>query len=271
MKKLLFLSIALIFSLVSANVFGQNTGITPTPGSTFTYHVVDNGNTYKWRVTKGDLETTAGVDAVVGTDEAATTTIQWKTGLTTGSVYYVHLLETNASSCSNEKVLKVTISESQFYLAIAANQTSPACYDGAVTVSLSNGDPNYSHGKATVNYTITPTGLGSATGYSFNIGDVLSQTTNFASVASVTSGNATISSGLVTVTNTSAVTIKYEITNSNLYTNTTDASGTTANFRQTVNLTSGVTSLGVTANTGTGVYTNHTDVARPATGAIGYN
>jgi hypothetical protein len=255
MKKLVFILTAVLLTAMSVNVFAQNNGVTPTPGSTFTYNVTDNGNTYLWSVTKGDL-TTVTTDATIGTAGAATTTIAWAPTATIGSIYYVHLLETDANSCSNQKVLKVTISASQFYLAIAADQTSPACY----------------HGKATISYTITPTGLGSATGYSFDLADVLSQTTNFASVPTVTSGNASITTGVVTVTDTNPVTIEYVVTNSNLYDNTTDAAGTSANFKQTVNITNGVTSLGVRANTSTPAnYTDETDVARPATTSIGFN
>jgi hypothetical protein len=271
MKKLVFILTAVLLTAMSVNVFAQNNGVTPTPGSTFTYNVTDNGNTYLWSVTKGDL-TTVTTDATIGTAGAATTTIAWAPTATIGSIYYVHLLETDANSCSNQKVLKVTISASQFYLAIAADQTSPACYDGAVVVTLNAGDPRYNHGKATISYTITPTGLGSATGYSFDLADVLSQTTNFASVPTVTSGNASITTGVVTVTDTNPVTIEYVVTNSNLYDNTTDAAGTSANFKQTVNITNGVTSLGVRANTSTPAnYTDETDVARPATTSIGFN
>jgi len=275
MKKLLFLLVFALFAMTSANVFGQNTGTTPTPGSTFTYTVASHpSSTFLWSVTLGDLTTpiTLPGDVTIGNSSSPVTTIKWDSGLAIGTIYYVHLLETDANSCSNQKVLKVTISSSQFYLAIAANQTSPACYNGAVVVTLNAGDPRYNHGTATVNYTITPTGLGSAASYSFNLADVLSKTTNFASVPTVTSGNGSITSGVVSVTNTSAVTIQYVVTNSNLYDNTTDAAGTSANFTQTVNISSGVTNLGVPSNSGApGVYSNHTDVARPATGAITTN
>lgn len=271
MKKLVFLFAAVVLTAINVNVFAQNNGVTPTPGSTFTYNVTDNGNDYLWSVTKGDL-TTATTDATIGTATAATTTITWASTVNIDDIYYVHLLETDANLCSNEKVLKVTITASQFYLAIAADQTSPACYDGAVVVTLNAGDPRYNHGTATISYTVTPSGLGSATGYSFDLADVLSQTTGFASVPSITSGNASITTGVVTVTDTNPVTIEYVVTNSNLYDNTTDATGTSANFKQTVNIANGVTSLGVTSNSAApGVYTDDTDVARPATTSIGFN
>ncbi len=272
MKKLLILSVFALFAFASANVFGQNTGVTPTAGSTFTYSVTNHpGNSYAWSVTKSTLGG-ATTDATIGSADQATTTITWASSVAVNDIYYVHLIETDAKLCSNQKVLKVTISASQFFLAIAAGLSSPACYDGAVVVSLVSGDPRYNHGKATVSYTVTPTGLGSATSYKFNLADILSKTTNFASVPTITSGNGSIASGVVSVTNTAAVTIQYVVTNSNLYDNTSDASGTSANFTQTVNISGGVTNLGVPSNSAApGVYTDHTDVARPATTGITTN
>ena len=273
MKKLIFLFAAVFLTAISANVFAQNTGTTPTPGSTFTYDVTDNGNTFAWTVTKGDLTTDGSGDVTFNplSADGASVDITWAAGLNEGDVYYVHVVETDGNSCSNEKVLKVIITASLFYLDITANQTD-ACYDGAVAVSLDgSGDPEYDHGDATLTYTVTPTGLGTSTGYSFNIAETFTPATGFSSVPTVTSGNGSIASGVVTVTDANAVTIQFVVTNGNTYDNTTDAAGTVADFNQQIDISNGETSHGVPDNGTNGTYTDNTDVARPHTATIGTN
>lgn len=272
MKKLILFFAAVFFTAVSANIFAQNTGETPSPGSTFEYSVTDNApNTYIWSVTEGDLTTDAGTDAVLSATTGAAITITWAATVTVGDWYYVHVVETDANSCSNEKVLAVQITASQFYLTIVADQTSPACYDVAVAVSLNGNTPEYDHGDATLSYTVTPTGLGSATGYSFDIAETLPGTGTWSSTIT-TSANASESGGTVTVTDTNPVTLTFVVTNGNTYDNTTDAAGTAADFNQQVDISNGITiDNGVLDNGTDGTYTDNTDVARPHTTTIGTN
>jgi hypothetical protein len=138
----------------------------------------------------------------------------------------------------------------------------------AVTLDGS-GDPVYSHGNATLSFTVTPTNIGTATGYSFDYAEVFSKT-GFTSTPSVTSGNGSISGSTVTVTDANAVTLQFIVANGNTYNNTSDAAGDAADFTDTVTHSNGITSHGVTDN-GSGTDSAHTDVARPHTKAIGTN
>lgn len=271
MKKLVLFFAAVLLTAFSANVFAQsNTGTTPSPGSTFDYSVTDNSNDYSWSVTKGDLTTDAGTDAVLSATTGAAITITWASTVVVGDWYYVHVIETDANSCSNEKVLAVQITASAFYLVIDANLTD-ACYDGSVTVSLNGNTPEYSHGNATLTYTVSPYDFGSATGYSFDISETLPGTGTWSSVVS-TSANASEASGTVTVTDTNPVTITFVVTNGNTYDNTSDAAGDAADFNQQVDISNGITiNNGVVDNGNDGTYTDNTDVARPHTTTIGTN
>ncbi len=268
MKKLVLFFAAVLITAISSNLFAQNSGTTPTPGSTWAYSVTDNSNTYTWSVTVGDLTTDAGTDAVLSSTSGAAITITWDAGLTVGDWYYVHVIEDDGS-CTNEKVLPVQITASQFYLSIVSSQTT-SCYDNDVVVTLDGNTPKYNHGTATVSYVVTPTGLGTATGYSFDIADVFTPTAGLSSVATVTSGNGSVASGTVTVTDANSVTLQFVITNATLYDNSTDPNGTAADFNQAVTHSNGITSHGVTDN-GSGTATDDTDIARPHTTTIGTN
>jgi len=268
MKKLLILSIFALFLFAGSNVFGQSTGSTPAPGAKHSYSVTSHaGNTYLWSVTKANLTTAAGADAAITAASSATTDITWATGVTVGTWYYVHLLETDANGCSNEKVLPVQITASPFTLAIAAaNATS--CYNGAVSVSLSGNDVQYDHGNTTVVYTVTPSGLsGSYTGYTFNLN--LTVPGGYTSTVAL-SANASIAAGVVTVSDNAAVTITYTIDNTNVYTNVTDATGTAADFTATAAISAAKTSNGVSDNE-SGVDSGATAVSRPHTTGITTN
>ncbi len=269
MKKLVLIFAAVLLTAISSNLFAQNTGETPTPGSTWAYSVTDNSNTYTWSVTKGDLSTDAGADAVLSGTTGAAITITWASSVAVGDWYYVHVIE-NDGSCTNHKVLPVQITESQFYLSIASNQTTTACYDNDVVVTLNGNTPKYNHGTATVSYVVTPTGLGTATGYTFDIADVFTPTAGLSSVPTVTSGNGSVTAGTVTVNDANAVTLQFVITNATLYDNSTDPNGTAADFNQAVTHSNGITSHGVTDN-GSGTAADDTDVARPHTTTIGTN
>ncbi|MBW6536543.1 MAG: hypothetical protein K0B11_16150, partial [Mariniphaga sp.] len=95
MKKLFILLAAVALTAMSAKVFAQSSGTNPAPGATHNYFITDNsasGNTVLWTVTKGDLETTAGLDAVIDAATSYSTDITWATGLTVGDWYYVHVV-----------------------------------------------------------------------------------------------------------------------------------------------------------------------------------
>jgi len=274
MKKLVLIFAAVLMTAISSNVFAQNTGETPTKGSTFNYAVTDNSpNTYAWTVWAGDLSTPATGDEVTLSSLIGNSiNITWDDTLTEDRWFYVQVIEKDANLCTNTKVLAVQISASQFYLSIAANTTGTACYDSGVTVTLDGNTPKYDHGDATVSYDVTPNLIGSATGYSFDIAEVFTPTTGLSSVPTVTSSNGSINVAgtTVTVTDENAVTLQFVITNATLYDNTTDASGDAADFNQEITHSSGITSHGVTDN-GTGPASADTDVARPHTGTISTN
>jgi hypothetical protein len=267
MKKLLILSVFALFAM-SANVFGQSTGTTPAPGATHSYVVTPHaGSTYLWSVTKTTLAAPAGTDATIASSAAATTNITWAASVTVGTWYYVHMLETDASGCSNEKVLPVQITASPFTLAIAAAKAT-SCYNGAVSVSLNGTDVQYDHGNTTVVYTVTPSGLSSSySGYAFNLN--LTVPTGYSPTA-VFSSNASITGTTVTVTDNLPVTITYTIDNTNVYTNANDAAGTAADFVATAAISAGKTSNGVSDNE-TGVDNGATSVSRPHTTGITTN
>lgn len=269
MKKLLFLSVFALALFTSSVVFGQgSTGTTPAPGAKHNYSVASHaGSIYLWTVTKADLTTSAGTDAVISTASAASTDITWAATVTVGTWYYVHLLETDAAGCSNEKVLPVQITASPFTLAIAAAKAT-SCYNGAVTVSLNGNDVQYDHGNTTITYTVTPSGLSNSyQGYSFDL--ALTVPTGYTSTVAF-SANGSISGNKVTVTDNAAVTITYTVDNTNVYTNSTDANGTAADFTATAAISNGKASNGVSDNE-SGVDNGATAVSRPHTTGIQTN
>ena len=272
MKRLVLFFAAVLFTAISANLFAQNSGTTPTPGSTWEYSVFDNSNDYAWSVTVGNLTTDAGTDAVITqVSNAPTITIEWASTVTVGVWYYVHVVEDDGT-CTNHKVLPVQITASQFYLSIAANKTD-TCYNNAVVVTLDGNTPKYNHGTATALYTVTPTGMGTATGYSFNITELFTPSSaGLSSVPSVTSGSGSVdpNTGVVTVTDANAVTLTFVITNTTLYDNTSDAAGIAADFNQKITHSGGINSHNITDNL-TGSADANTNVARPHTTTIGSN
>lgn len=113
MKKLLLLSIFALFTLVSANVFGQNSGtpINPSIGDINTYSVaLHAGSTYAWTLeaaaTGGgtDLFAAATIASTAATNSNSVT-VTWLNPVA-NTVYFLHLTETNAT-CSNRKVLAI--------------------------------------------------------------------------------------------------------------------------------------------------------------------
>ena len=268
MKKLLFLSIIALFTVASANVFGQSTGTAPSPGAKHNYSVITHsGSTFLWSVTKGGLSVDAAGAATIASTTTIATDITWATGLTVGDWYYVHIVERNGT-CSNEKVLPVQITANPFNLAItAANSTS--CYNSAVTVSLNGTDVQYNHGATTIVFTVTPYNFSNSyAGYSFDLS--LGVPALYTTTVPTFSAGATITAGKVTVTNNSPVTITYTVTNTNVYTNLTDATGNAADFTATATISAGKTINGISDN-GTGSKTGATAVSRPNTSGISSN
>jgi hypothetical protein len=256
---------------MSANVFGQSTGIAPFPGASHPYSVTVNGSdTYVWSVTKGDLTTDAGSDATITNGNTASSTIKWAAALTPDDVYYVHVVESNAS-CTNEKVLKVIIHQNDFKLDIAS-VVATSCYDNGVAITLdTNGDPIYTHGAATLKYTIDASGVSGTEAWSFNYANILP--------TGVTAANPTISSGSATVNTTtktisvstgSSVQLTFVVTNANTYNNSSDALGNMANYTSEVQISVGQTAKGVVEN-GTGDHSASTIVDRPHTTGIQTN
>lgn len=266
MKKLVFLFAAVLFTAMSVNVFAQSTGSAPAPGAKHSYSITDNGNTMLWTVTKGNLTTSAGADAVISSNAAATTDITWAASLTPGDWYYVHVVET-AAGCSNEKVLPVQITASPFFLTLAAANATD-CYDGAVVVTLANpSTPNYDHGNTTIEFTVTPTGLSTSyTGYSFDLS--LAVPAGFTPTPAF-SANASLTGSTVTVTDNAPVTITYTVDNTNVYTNASAANA--QNYTATATISGGIAINGVSDNNTDGTYTDATDVSRPNTSGISTN
>lgn len=261
-----FLSLFVLIGM-SASVFAQSTGTNPAPGATHTYSVTDNGNSYTWSVTKGDLTTSAASDATI-TGSGASVNIKWASTVTADDWYYVHVIEDDGT-CKNEKVLPVQITASQFNLAIAASKETQ-CYDGDVSISLDGNEPKYDHGNTTISFVVSPTGLSSSySGYTFDISLALSQVGVSQTNATVSS-NASISGNTVSVADNNAVTITYTVDNTNEYDNSTDAAGTAADYTATATISNGVSSNGVSDNT-SGTYSDATNVARPHTTKITTN
>ena len=270
MKNLVFLFVAVLFTAMSANVFAQSTGTTPSAGATHSYFITPGNasNTLLWTVTKGDLTTPAGTDAVIAAGTAATTNITWASTVTPGDWYYVHILETDGATCSNEKVLPVQITASPFFLTLAAANATD-CYDGAVTVSLGDpSTPNYDHGNTTIVFTVTPAGTSAEyEGYTFTLAD-LDVPAGFDATV-VYSDNVTSSTaGTITVDDNLPVTITYTVDNTNVYTNASAADA--QDYTATAVISNGVAINGVTDNA-SGVYTDNTVVSRPNTSGIGTN
>ena len=279
MKKLVFLIAAVVLTALSAKTFAQSTGIAPAPGATHEYTITpgNSSNTILWTVTKGDLTTLAGTDAVISTDDAAITDIRWDvTSAEIGTWYYVHVVETEgsgATACSNEKVLPVQITASDFTLDLVASNGTQ-CYDTPVSVNLNTTTHTvtYDHGTATLEFTVTPSGLSpSYSGYKFNVaigynGYTYSANLNDSNVS--VSANASISGGLVQVNDNTSVTITYVVDNQNAFDNS--SSPDAQDYTATVTISGGESINGVSDNT-SGDHSEDTSVARPNTSGIGYN
>lgn len=269
MKKLVLFFAAVLITAIAADLFAQGTGTAPTLGSIHEYSInggtAVSGNSYTWSVYKGNLSTSAGTDVTIGDATAGPSVdLTWNSTATPGVNYYVKIVEETADGCQNAKVLLV-VPTNPFYLAISTAQTSPVCYANDVDVSLSSDEPQYDHGTVDLVYTVTPNNIGTGTGYQFDITELLSNTTNFTTSLALSSGS--ISGSTVTVSNTSAVTLTFTVTNDVSFTNTTDAAGSAANIDLNVAITGGKTNQDVVDN-GTGTKNVTVEAARPTTSGI---
>jgi len=278
MKKLILLVCLFVGVGLSANVMAQSTGTNPQPGAKHHYRVNGgaNGNSnYEWKIFKNvsDLLTdVTGTDATVSVHSPATSIteaqvdITWATGLAAGTKYFVQVKETDkTTSCStNSKAFVVTISANTFNLAISVNGTS--CYDAAVVVSSVSGEPTYTHGTATLVYTVTPAGLVAGQKYSFT---VTPPVITGCGVGAVAVSNGTNPSGnLIQSTDEKPLTLTYVITKSNP---TNNASAVDAQkFTSTVAIATGtgLSSVGVKSLETTGTQSASTVVDRPNTSLI---
>lgn len=120
MKKFLLIFTAVLLIAISAKTFAQSTGTIPQIGKIHSYEVTKTtGNTYSWIVTKGNFSTPAGAEIAMFSDAGTTsytpgtvTTdlnkvyVRW-VNPTVGTTYYVQVLETNSTGCTNRKVIAV--------------------------------------------------------------------------------------------------------------------------------------------------------------------
>jgi Fe-S cluster assembly iron-binding protein IscA len=263
MKNLFFLFSLVVLLGISASVMGQSTGTAPYPGATHTYTATANaGSTFVWSVTKGDLTTAiTATDLTLTNGTTAVATILWASTVTTGTDYYVRVVETNGG-CSNTKILKVTPVPSAFNVVIAADNTTD-CYDAAPTVALNSGVIEYTHGTSTVSYTFTQTNTQGNWKFDFANTAVTGWTW---AAPTVTGGTATISGNTVTATAATPVQLTFVVTKTAVTTNAGDAAGSGADFTSEITVSNGKSGTGFTiSDNGSGTKSASTPVSRPHT------
>ena len=272
MKKLVLFFTAVLLTAISTNIFAQSTGTAPAPGATHSYFITPGNvaNDIQWTVYEADFSTVA-TDATIASSTSATTDITWASTVSVDDWYYVQVVETDGDGCSNTKVLPVQITESDFTLTLAASSAT-ACYDNAVAVSIVSNAPEYDHGAATIEFTVTPgvsLASSSYTGYVFDLDLTVPTGFDYATTPPTFSANASWDGTTVTVTNNAAVTVSFNIDNTNTYDNSSAAAA--QDFTATATLTNGETINGVSENDSANDNNDATDVARPNTSGIGTN
>ncbi|WP_153632818.1 hypothetical protein [Prolixibacter sp. SD074] len=203
MKKLLILSLIAFFALSSAKVFAQDSGVTPSIGTTHLYYVNSSdgtsqdvtghtGNTYKWWIstdgtnllnakTSGDaayadftVNSASGSAYNTPTDETSNgykMSLTWNSS-SEGNTYYLVVEEKDASGCLNLKAVAIQPANT-FKLQYAIwdgtnllNANTPDCAP-AVTASALGTTITYDYGSGDFEFKLIPTGLGSAATWSF--------------------------------------------------------------------------------------------------------
>lgn len=264
MKKFFSLICLVVLLGFSANVMGQvSTGTAPYPGAKHTYTATANsGSTFAWTVTKDGLTAAAtSTDMSILGEGTNVATIVWATTVSTSSTYYVRVVESNGG-CINTRIMKVIPIVSKFNVAIAA--TTGGCYSAAPTVALNDGVIEYTHGTATVVYTVTPTNAQTNYKFNFAVSPVIGWTWG---APTVTGGS--LSSSTVTVTGTAAVTLSFVVTKKNPTTNADDLDGTAADFSSSISVSSALTGTTYTiGNDGITPAAAVINVSRPHTATI---
>jgi hypothetical protein len=179
MKKLVLFFAAVLLTAISSNLFAQATGINPDLGGTFTYTVNNHtGSTYAWAVydnAAGTGTDLLGAGSVVsGNSTTNSINLTWHAS-SIGNTYYVHVIETDANSCTNHKVLAVE-PKNQFEMDIAnvdntgaglpvdhstcAPDITNISWNGATPVTSGNATNfSYDYGIVTFYYNVTATGI----------------------------------------------------------------------------------------------------------------
>lgn len=243
MKKLLFLSVIFVLALVSLNSYGQaySTGVKPYPGATHTYQVPKVGaNTYTWNLYKGAVGTAVPASEAIVTPADNIVTIKWADNVTVSNEYVLVLTEATTSglSCQNTVALPVQIVASEFDLEVLGN--GDACYTAPVTVAWTGGqnasNVKYTHGNATLIYTVSATGLGTSESWSFKPNLTYDQGVTPVSI-DVKKGSTTLvaTNDIYTVTGgPGSVTVTVIVNNTIEYTNSSTANA--QNFTGTLTL-----------------------------------
>ena len=116
MKKLVLFVAVLAITAISAKTFAQSTGINPMIDSTHVYTVADHsGSSYAWTLEADaagggtDLFGSGSTDVAEITtgDGTNSITVYWNNPAVDGTIYYLHVTETDAQSCTNRKVLAI--------------------------------------------------------------------------------------------------------------------------------------------------------------------
>jgi hypothetical protein len=201
MKKLVILSLIAFFALGSAKVFAQGTGIAPEIGSTHTYYVNSSdggstqdaghvGNSYTWWISTNDADLTvantssdftvaagsvASYDASSPELNAFSIKITWNpasSAATAANPYYLVVRETDATGCSNLRVLPI-VPTNNFTLQYVALTSGGVATDNNtdcapdIALTASSGTITYDYGKGDYEFKLTPSGLGAASSWSF--------------------------------------------------------------------------------------------------------
>ncbi|WP_297097683.1 hypothetical protein [uncultured Draconibacterium sp.] len=269
MKKLVFLLTAVIAIAFSSSVFAQSTGTNPAPGATHSYFITpgNSSNTITWTVYEDDFETVASEASVV-TVTSDSVNITWASTVTPNTWYYVQVVESEGD-CSNTKVLPVQIKESDFTLTLAATYAT-ACYDNAVSVSIVNNSPEYYHGTADLEFTVSPgeeLQASSYSGYQFDLS--LTVPAGFSADTTFSSNVSSFDGTTVFVSDNNDVTISFLVDNENTYDN--ESLPNAQDFTATVEILNGKTVNGVSENNTDDDNSDSTDVSRPNTSGIGTN
>lgn len=277
MKKLLPLALMALFVLVNMQVLGQSAGNKPYPGATHTYTVPAVGsNNYTWTLFKGDASTPAPAGDATVTPSGNTVTIQWSATVVPDTEYLLQLTESTPEpgTCENTIALPIQIMASLFDLAVTGG--GDACYTSPVSVAWTGGqtdaDVTYTHGDASLTYTVEATGIGTAESWSFKPNLTYSPTDATTSSIVVAQGGSNLTAdtdGIYTVTGgPGSVTVTVVANNATAYDNSSAV--TAQNFTATLTLTDIACSSGSIQNTSGEPDNADVNVSRPDRAVISF-